>query len=110
MQKSISILLALFITVSINAQSYQPPYFADGDRLKKVTATFPLIDKLFKDQAERAHYPAFAYGLVLDGKLIFTGYTGYTDLDRKVAANAGSVFRIASMSKSFTCMAIVKLR
>ena len=93
-----------------SAQSYQPPVFTDPARLAKIEATFPVIDKLYQEYAEKNHFPGFVYGIVVDGKLVHTGSTGYTYLKEKTPATIQSDFRIASMSKSFTAMAILKLR
>jgi CubicO group peptidase (beta-lactamase class C family) len=46
----------------------------------------------------------------VDGKLIHTFNTGYSNLNKKIAATPQTCFRIASMTKSFTAMAILKLR
>ena len=89
---------------------YNQPVFTDVNRLQKIEAALPMIDQLFKDYATKNHYPGMAYGLVVDGKLIHTGYDGYTDIDKKVEVGSQSAFRIASMTKSFTAMAILKLR
>ena len=69
-----------------------------------------MIDKLYKEYAEQNHFPGLVYGIVVDGKLVHTGNIGYTDLKDKIEANSKSDFRIASMSKSFTATAILKLR
>ncbi len=106
----VSMLLAPTLVAPARAQSYQPPVFTDGDRLKKIAGILPTIDKLYHDYAEKNHFPGFAYGLVVDGKLIHTGSMGVTDVDKKTPATAQSLFRVASMSKSFTAMAILQLR
>lgn len=93
-----------------SVSSYQPPVFADNDRLSKLKTAFPLVEKLFREQMERNHYPATAFGIVLDGQLVYSGAFGYTDVARKTAATSTSLFRIASMTKSLTAMAILKLR
>ncbi|MEK7224467.1 MAG: serine hydrolase domain-containing protein, partial [Bacteroidota bacterium] len=90
--------------------AYQPAVFTGKDRLQKISETFPLIDKMFKDYADSNHLPGVAYGLVVDGKLVYKGNIGYTDVRKKIPVTSSSLFRIASMSKSFTCMAILKLR
>ena len=66
------IIFAMICSLSIaqTKQSYAPPVFADADRLTKVQATFPIIEKLYKDFAEKNHFPGYAFGIVLDGKLI----------------------------------------
>ena len=55
------------------------------------------------------HLPGVAYGLVVDGKLVYKGNIGYTDIEKKIPVTSSSLFRIASMSKSFASMAILKL-
>ena len=71
---------------------------------------FPVIDKLFKAYAEKNHYPGLAYGIVADGKLVYSGTAGYGNLGAKTAVTAKTDFRIASMTKSFISVAILQLR
>lgn len=104
---SVTLIAAYFSTA---AQTYKPPVFADADRLKKIESTYTIIDKLYKDYAEQNHWPGLAYGIVVDGKLVHSGGIGYTDIETKQSADATSDFRIASMTKSLTAMAILKLR
>jgi CubicO group peptidase (beta-lactamase class C family) len=47
---------------------------------------------------------------MVDGKLVHTGGLGYTDVTAKIPVTSKSDFRIASMTKSLTAMAILKLR
>jgi len=93
-----------------NAQTYKPPVFTGPDRVKKIEGIYPIIDQLYKDYAEKNHWPGMAYGIVVDGKLVHTGGMGYSNIDSKMAADSKSDFRIASMTKSLTAMAILKLR
>jgi CubicO group peptidase (beta-lactamase class C family) len=93
-----------------SAQSYRPAVFADADRLSKIEATYDIIDKIYKDYAEQNHWPGMAYGIVVDGKLVHTGGTGLIDIKGRIHVDATSDFRIASMTKSLTAMAILKLR
>lgn len=95
---------------STQQKTYQPPVFMDAGRLARIQALLPAIDKMYQEYAAKNHYPGIAYGLVVDGKLVHSGGFGYTDVARKVAATPKSVFRIASMTKSVTSMAVVKLR
>lgn len=90
--------------------TYQPPTFTDADRLKRLEAAFPVIEKIYRDAAEKRHLPGIAFGVVLDGKLVYSGGVGFTDVAKKLAATPKSLFRIASMTKSLTAMAILKLR
>lgn len=90
--------------------SYLPPVFVDADRAAKIEALWPTIDKIYAEYAQKSHFPGFAYGLVVDGQLIHSNATGFINIDKKIPASSQALFRIASMSKSFTTMAILQLR
>jgi CubicO group peptidase (beta-lactamase class C family) len=90
--------------------SYKPAVFTDPDRIEKIKKAFPAIDSIYKRLAVDNHFPGLAFGIVVDGKLVHTGNYGYTDIEKKIPVTSSSLFRIASMSKSFTAMAILKLR
>src|SRR6188474_3643507 len=98
------------IAVSRFDSNYQHAKFGDANRVEKIRKTFPVIDKIFKEYADVNHLPGVAYGLVVDGKLVYKGNIGYTDIEKKIPVTSSSLFRIASMSKSFAAMAILKLR
>lgn len=100
----------LRIAQAVFDTGYQPSTFADTARMEKITRAFPVIDKIFKEYADSNHLPGVAYGLVVDGQLVYKNNIGYTDIARKIPVTSSSLFRIASMSKSFACMAILKLR
>jgi CubicO group peptidase (beta-lactamase class C family) len=48
--------------------------------------------------------------VIVDGELVHVSVAGVQDLQSNAAVTPDSVFRIASMTKSFTAMAILKLR
>jgi CubicO group peptidase (beta-lactamase class C family) len=81
-----------------------------SERVHRIEAALPVVDNIFKDFAAQNHFPGFVYGIIADGYLIHTGNIGYTDLEKKTLADIHSGFRIASMTKSFTALAILKLR
>ncbi len=83
---------------------------ANDAQIKNIEAAFPVIDEIFSSYARQNHFPGFVYGLIVDGKLIHTGNLGYSNISQNNLANSKSAFRIASMTKSFTAMAILKLR
>jgi len=99
------------IPVTINiSPTYQPPVFTDPERLEKIKSTFPEVDAIFRRHAEENNYPGLVYGIVVDDSLVFSGATGLVNLDTGEPVTAESGFHIASMTKSFTAMAILKLR
>lgn len=121
MKITFSVIFLLFLCLSAAGQAkpaavtsydtaFKPAVFTDPARLEKIEQTFPAIEKIYKDHAQKNHFPGIAFGVVVDGKLVFAGNDGYTDIDKKTPVTPQSLFRIASMSKSFTAMAILKLR
>src|SRR5882762_7005553 len=95
-----AVVVALGLTVSGAGQA---------DRAMRERA-FAELDRLFQDFAAQAHVPGAAWGIVIDGQLAHTGAAGVRDVAAKAPVDADTVFRIASMTKSFTAMAILKLR
>lgn len=92
------------------SSSYKPPIFLQDDRIEKIKAVAPDIDQLFENYRKENNIPGIAYGIVVDGELVIAAATGNIDLDEERPASSKSAFRIASMTKSFTAMAIIKLR
>ena len=70
----------------------------------------PSIDARFRRFQEEAHVPGLAWGIVRDGRLVHVGLSGVQDLETRRPVSPDSLFRIASMSKAFTALAILKLR
>ncbi len=122
MQKIMRCLFISFIFLSCNQKNtnidlpveydsgYQAASFADPERMEKISQAFTAIDKIFKNYADTNHLPGVAYGLVVDGQLVYKGNIGFTDIEKKIPVTSTSLFRIASMSKSFATMALLKLR
>jgi CubicO group peptidase (beta-lactamase class C family) len=67
------------------------------------------IDALVAEYQARGGQPGLAYGVIRDGKLVHAGGLGQRHLGGP-APDTDTVFRIASMTKSFTAAAIVLLR
>ena len=98
-------------SASINyASDYEAPIFADSLRIEKARAVFPVVDKIFQDHLLKNHFPSIAFGVVIDGALVYSNAFGTSNIESKIAASTSTQYRIASMSKSFTALAILKLR
>jgi CubicO group peptidase (beta-lactamase class C family) len=90
--------------------AYPPPRFTDPERLSKLESALPEVDRIFRDYASSKRIPGMVWGVVIDGQLVHVGTSGVQDLDSKAPVTAETEFRIASMTKSFTTLAILKLR
>src|SRR4029453_3057713 len=87
-----------------------PPRFSDPNRRAKLSTAFDDIDRVFKDFVATSRVPGAAWGIIIDGELAHTGSAGYRDVTSKVPVDEDTVFRIASMTKSFTAISILTLR
>ena len=74
------------------------------------TKAYAKIDQVFADYALDNHIPGVVYGVVADGKLVYVRGIGVQDLETKREVTADTLFRIASMTKAFTALTILKLR
>ncbi|MBT8219523.1 MAG: beta-lactamase family protein [Bacteroidia bacterium] len=54
--------------------------------------------------------PGLAIGIIADGEVIYKRFAGYSNLEHKVEVSDSSVFNIASVSKQFTALCILKLQ
>jgi CubicO group peptidase (beta-lactamase class C family) len=100
MKRYYCLCLCTLLVVSLRAQT---------DQARLATA-FPDVDRIFKDYVVQAHVPGAVWGIVVDGTLVHTGTAGYRDVAAKAPVDGDTVFRIASMTKSFTAMSLLKLR
>ncbi|HRW06709.1 MAG TPA: serine hydrolase domain-containing protein [Caldilineaceae bacterium] len=89
---------------------YPQPTLPDNDRIARIQAACPALEPLFRGHAEQNHVPGVAYGVVAGGELIFSHSFGVRELTTQAPVDADTVFRIASMTKSFTAAAILHLR
>ncbi len=72
---------------------------------------FDSVIEVFDAFVEARHAPGVAYGVVDHGQLIHAGGAGVTQLDHQTTTpDENSVFRIASLTKSFTAAAVLRLR
>jgi len=85
---------------------------ATGVQLPGTAATdaFAEIDRAFDEFRLDAHIPGIVYGVVIDGRLAHVKGLGVQELVTKRPVTADSLFRIASMTKSFTALSILNLR
>ena len=57
-----------------------------------------------------AHIPGMVWGIVRDGRLVHVKGAGIQDIEAKRPVTPETLFRIASMTKAFTALSILKLR
>ena len=92
------------------SDAYPPPRFTDPERVRKLESAFPEVDQIFRHYASERKIPGMVWGVVIDGRLAHVESVGVRDRSSNAPIDAGTEFRIASMTKSFTTLAILKLR
>ena len=102
--------MRFLIVTCLLAIASMPVHADDPDRIADIAATADTVDGIFEAYAQDNHLPGFAYGIIADGELVLSGAFGYIDLERNIPADTDSLFKIASLTKSFTALAILQLR
>src|SRR5204863_1994124 len=73
-------------------------------------AISPQVDQAFTAAFEKSHAPGAVLGIIIDGKLAYVKTARIRDVATKAPVTEDTRFRIASMTKGFTAMSILKLR
>ncbi len=92
------------------SDAYPPPRFTDPERVQKLESALPQVDQIFRRYAVEKKIPGMVWGVVIDGRLAHVESAGVRDRSSNAPVTAATEFRIASMTKSFTVLAILKLR
>lgn len=67
------------------------------------------LDRLAAEEMASRHEPSLAISIVNDGQLVLAKGYGTSDVENNVPATADTVYRIASLSKSLTATAAMRL-
>ena len=92
------------------AAASPPPAFSDPDRRAKLAAAFPALDKALEDERAKQGLLGVSVGVVIDGELAYAKGFGVVDPATKAVPDADTVYRIGSITKSFTGLALLSLR
>ncbi len=98
-------LLTLLFTASLLQGGSRFP-----DRHPSVADAITLLDLWIKEQMAYRQVPSLTIGIVYDQELIWAQGYGYADLEQQVPATPRTLYRIASITKTFTSTAIMQLR
>jgi D-alanyl-D-alanine-carboxypeptidase/D-alanyl-D-alanine-endopeptidase len=74
------------------------------------TEQYAVADRIFDEFRLDAHIPGLVYGIVADGRLVHVRAFGIQDNESARPVTAETLFRVASMTKAFTALTILKLR
>ena len=94
----------------IYSSAYRAATFEDAGRLSRIQGKFPSIRRIFHEYAKDRNYVGQAFGVVVDGELVLSETLGVSNLETRRPVDSGTKFHIASLTKSFTSMAVLRLR
>ncbi|HXG27201.1 MAG TPA: serine hydrolase domain-containing protein [Candidatus Binatia bacterium] len=83
---------------------------SDAALTPALEAALRRVDELADKTFAGLKVPGLAYGVVSDGRLVYTRGLGTIRLGEEVPPDGRSIFRIASMTKSFTAATVLSLR
>jgi CubicO group peptidase (beta-lactamase class C family) len=103
-----ALLIAVVCAVNIQspAKAQSLKLAEDGD----VAAYLRLYEIWVQEQMAYYHQPGVSIGIVYDQDLVWAKGFGYRDVAHRLSATTGTVYRIASITKTFTATAILQLR
>lgn len=77
------------------------PTFTEEMRVK--------FESLISDEMARTKTPGLSIAIVKNNEIIYNGNFGAADLENRLPANGDTLYRIASVTKSFICLGILIL-
>jgi len=101
---------ALTLTLTLTRAQTPDPAWGTSARLQRLKDLLPRLDALYAEHAVSNHIPGHVWGLVVDGRLVHVRASGLASVEPARAVTPDTRFRIASMSKSLTAAAILRLR
>ena len=75
-----------------------------------IETTLREVDRLAEAFVHTEPVPGLAYGVLVGGRLIHTRGLGTTRVGEDASPTENTIFRIASMTKSFTAATVLQLR
>jgi len=87
-----------------------PPRFVDPARRAQLESAFPAIEEYLAQTGTRDKLVGLTAGIVIDGELAWHHSWGSRDPEKKLPIERNTLFGIGSISKTFTAMALLKLR
>lgn len=81
----------------------------EKDYAKAIKCTSKILDAWLPWKIQYDRIPGLAVGIVHNGKIVYQKGFGYADIESKILITPKTCFRIASISKTFTAVAIMQL-
>lgn len=95
----------------LTAQAEPPKVKADGDLpiSGKANPDLASFDRVMEKVVREHHVPGAALAVARNGRIVYARGYGYADLDNMEPVEPNTMFRIASVTKPFTAVAVLQL-
>lgn len=111
-------LLSVGVTLLVpNIAPTREPSKANAKRIavkladqEEVASAIRLLEAWIESHMSFRGLPGLSLGIVYDQDLVWSRGFGHADIEKKIPATPGTIYRIASISKLFTSTAILQLR
>src|SRR5437870_1123049 len=97
---------SLFVVVAIVGVTVAQPVVGP---LEKYAAAVAHLEKLVQQDLAEKKLPAISVAIVDDQTIVWAKGFGYADPDKKIPATAQTLYRVGSVSKLFTDVAVMQL-
>ena len=101
--RSLPALAGLILTLTLAVLCRTAPAAPSPDEIIKAA------DRIASEDIDKKKVASYAVGVLKDGRLILARGYGLADLENDVPATAETVYRLGSITKQFTAMAILQL-
>jgi CubicO group peptidase (beta-lactamase class C family) len=101
--RRLCIALVVMVALGVLPARAQKPVTAE------LAAALERVEALVKAELAKDNVGSVTVGVVADGALVWTRSFGYADMERKIPADAATVYRIGSITKQFTGVMLLQL-
>lgn len=105
----ISIICALMICTASGSASCAQGQVQNNGAIAPITSQYDRLDHLFEQEMAMQNIPGYAIAVIRDGRVVYSRGYGYADLATRRPVNNQTVFGLASLTKTFTALVLLKL-
>ncbi|MGH9159136.1 MAG: serine hydrolase [Vicinamibacteraceae bacterium] len=101
--------ILLILVLAGRAHVFTAPPARQAESAQRYEATIARIERLITHEMQAKGLPAVSIALVDDQEIVWAKGFGYSDPDSKTPATEDTVYRVGSVSKLFTDIAVMQL-
>ncbi|MCA9017052.1 MAG: beta-lactamase family protein, partial [Planctomycetaceae bacterium] len=102
-------LILLGLVTGVGAEEPQRPQQVSDAKQVDYAPAIERLKTAIRHEVEQKQLPAFSISLVDGDKMVWAAGFGFQDQDRKIRATENTVYRVGSVSKLFTDIAVMQL-